>query len=367
MELCRVVLSHLFVYSVVGGQKRPASSILTRRLERKRPVSYCLLRPSPDANDRKKKVSIERVSFLCGELFFLLVLTLPAAGQVRGMYSPGSTLTGGGTVPDPGLSYSNQVWYGSSDELKGAQGKTLPLQASVSIWTDNNSLVYVPNFKFLGAHLEFMVDIAFSNGRYSTFNPFATVPSVSGGGSGLTNTNFVPFDLGWHFKWADLQTGYSVYAPTGPYAPGATNNVSSGFWTNSWQTGATLYLSKSKATQVSVFNVYAWNTTQEGTGIRPGQNDSVDYSVSQTISLSQGGRWSLLVGAAGYGQWQTTKNSGQNPAREALKYGVDAVGFTLSLSSPFKGLYLQTGNLWEYGARNTFQGRTMTVTAGLQF
>jgi len=270
-------------------------------------------------------------------------------------------------VPDPGLSYSNQLWYGSSDELKDSNGKTLPLEVSVSIWIDNNSLIYVPKLKFLGANLEFMVDISFSNGRYSASNPFSTAPAASGSGAGLSNTNFVPFDLGWHFKRADLQTGYSVYAPTGPYVPGATNNVSSGFWTNSWQTGATIYLTKSKATQISVFNVYAWNTTQQGTGIHPGQNDSIDYSVSQTFSLSKDGKWSLQVGPAGYGQWQTTKNSGQSSAREALKYDVDAVGFTLNLSSPFKGFYLQTGDMWEYGARNTFQGRTMTVTAGLQF
>ncbi|HXW63073.1 MAG TPA: transporter [Candidatus Acidoferrales bacterium] len=315
-------------------------------------------------NDRKKRASI--AGFFVG-LLLLLVLALPALGQIRGVYSPGSTLTGGGTVPGPGLSYSNQLWYGSSDQLKDSNGKTLPIVVSLSTWTDNNSLVYVPKLKFLGANLEFMVDIAFSNGRYFASSLLSTGPSASGSGTGLTNTNFVPLDLGWHFKWADLQTGYSVYAPTGPYVPGATTNVSSGFWTNSWQTGTTIYVTKSKALQISVFNVYAWNGTQEGTGIRPGQNDSVDYSVSETISLSKGGKWSVQVGPAGYGQWQTTKNTGQSPAREALKYGVDAVGFTLNLSSPFKGLYLQTGDLWEYGARNTFQGRTMTVTAGLQF
>ena len=113
--------------------------------------------------------------------------------------------------------------------------------------------------------------------------------------------------------------------------------------------------------------MYAWNTTQQGTGIHPGQNDSLDYSLSQTLSLSENGKWSLLAGTAGYGQWQTTRNGGQNPIREALEYGVDAAGFALNLSSPFKGFFVGTSVLWEYAARNTFQGRTMTVTGGLQF
>jgi len=308
-----------------------------------------------------------KLLFLGLEVSLLLFLVVPTLGQIRGIYSPGSTLTGGGTVPDPGFSYSNQLWYGASSQLKGPQGNTLPLAVSVSSLIDNNSLVYVPKFKFLGAHLEFTVDIAFSNGRYAARNLNISGTTFAGGGAGLSNTNFVPLDLGWHFKWADLQTGYSVYVPTGRYTPGAANNVSSGFWTNSWQAGTTLYLTKSKNTQISVFSVYAWNTTQEGTGVHPGQNESVDYSLSQTFSLAKNGKWSLLVGAAGYGQWQTTDNSGQSPARNVLRYGVDAAGVTLNLSSPYKGFYVATGAMWEYWARNTVEGRTMTITAGFQF
>jgi hypothetical protein len=311
--------------------------------------------------------SVRLAAFSCAGLVFLGIAVLPGLCQVRGMYSPGSTLTGGGTVPDPGLSYSNQLWLGSANQLKGPTSSSLPLQVSVSVRVDNNTLIYVPKYKLLGANLEFMVDIAFSNGRYSAENPFAPGFTSSGSGAGLTNTNFIPFDLGWHFKHADLQTGYSVYAPTGRYAPGATNNVSTGFWTNGWQTGATFYLTQSKNTQVSVFNVYEWNSTQQGTGVRPGQNESVDYSLSQTFSLSKSGKWSLLLAAAGYGQWQTTNNGGQNPVRAALKYSVDAAGFTLNVSSPYKGFYFGASTLWEYGARNTFQGTTGTFTAGLQF
>ena len=66
------------------------------------------------------------------------------------------------------------------------------------------------------------------------------------------------------------------------------------------------------------------------------------------------------------GQWETTDNSGLGPIRDALKYRVNASGFTLVLNTPYKGFALAAGLLWEYGARNTFQGRTMTITAGFQ-
>jgi hypothetical protein len=319
------------------------------------------------ARRNRPRCSVLLLSFVSIAVLMLPLMVRPAFAQVRGIYSPGSTLTGGGTVPGPGFSYSNQIWYGDSNELKGQYGNTLPIQNSVTVLIDNNTLVYVPKYKFLGANLEFSLDIAFSNGRLAARDPFSGSSTVSEGGAGLTNTSLVPFDLGWHFKWADVQTRYSVSIPTGRFVPGASNNISSGFWTNSCQAGVTLYLTKRKNTQVSVFNTYAWNTTQRGTGIHPGQNDSVDYSLSQIFSLDKSGKWSLQVGPGGYGQWQTTTNQGQNPVREALTYGVGAGGFTISLNAPFKGLYVEYSAMWEYAARNTFQGRTMTFTAGFNF
>ncbi len=287
----------------------------------------------------------------------------PALAQVRGIYSPGSTLTQAGTLGDPGFGYNNQFWYGSSDRLFGPNGNPLTLNAPVSVKVDNNTFTYIPKFKFLGANIQFTVDVAFSNARYYLSGEFLGHPETAqGGGAGITNTNFVPFSLGWHLKWADIQAGYSVYAPTGKYTPGASDNVSTGFWTNSLQVGTTLYLTKNKATQVSLFDVYAWNTTAQGTTVKPGQNDSLDYSLTQTFSLDKSGKWSLQAGPAGYGQWQTTRNSGQLPIREALVYRIDAAGFTTNLSAPH-GISLGVNALWEYGARSTFQGHTLVFTA----
>jgi len=298
-------------------------------------------------------------------IFFLHAI--PASPQVRGSYSPGSVLTGGGTVSDPGFSYDNQVWYIYSDKLKGPQGNAIPIQGSASFLYDNNSVIYVPKFKFLHANLEFSLDLVLSNGSFTASDPLSGRPTQSGSAVGLTNTNVMPFDLGWHFKWADIQTGYIFAIPTGRYVPNASDNVSTGFWTSFWQTGATVYLNKSKNTQISVLNSYAWNTTQRGTTLHPGQNDSVDYSLTQTISLAKGDRWPLQFGPAGYGQWETTRAGGQLPARAPLLYGVNAAGFTVNLTAPFKSLNFGTSALWEYHARNTYQGRTLVFDANISF
>ncbi|MGB8890162.1 MAG: transporter [Candidatus Korobacteraceae bacterium] len=293
-------------------------------------------------------------------------LLVPSAAQVRGEYSPGSTLSNGGTVPDPGFSYSNQIWYNSSDRLYGPKGKLVPFHGQLSALTDNNTVVYVPKFHFLGAKMQFLIDIAISNGRFDTRNPLDG-DKVIRGAVGISNTSFVPFDLGWNLKWLDFQAGVSIYAPTGRYRPHAADNLSSGFWTAGPQTGATIYLSKNKLTQASVFAYYGWNRIQHDTDIHPGANASVDYALSHTFQLSSDGKWSLLAGPAGYGQWQTTNKGGVRKDNARLLYGVDGVGFTTNLTTPYKGLYAGFSALFEYDARNTYEGRTNVISAGLSF
>jgi len=291
----------------------------------------------------------------------LLVLGTPAHGQVRGMYAPGATLSGGGTVPDPGFSISDQYWINTAGELHGPHGRALPIQGTNTVSSNTITFGYVPRAVPLGAHIDFAVGLATTNNSFVLIDPLPGGSNQAGAGRGLTNTYVAPLILGWHFDRLDVQTGYGIYVPTGRYLAGASNNTSSGFWTQQWQTGATIRFMKTM--EISIFNAYLWNSPQLDTGVRAGQNDSIDYSLSRTFSFRHGG-WPLQVGLAGYSQWQVTRNRGQNPIRESLKYRVDAAGFTFTLATPFKGVFVAGSALWEYGATNTYQGRTMTIGTG---
>ena len=307
-----------------------------------------------------------RRSNRAGGIWLVLVAAcaLPAAAQVRGEYSPGSTLSGAGTLPDPGWSYSNQLWYNTADRLYGPNGKALPDKDNFYALTDNNTFVFIPKAKLWGAKLELMVDLAISTSRFDSINPL-NGGRVGVGATGISNTSFIPFDLGWSFPRMDLQAGLSVYANTGRYDPSAQDNLASGYWTLGPQVGATIYLDKGKSNQVSVYSYYAWNTRAARTNFTPGQNESLDYSLSHTFSFGKGEKWSLLAGPAGYGQWQTTANGG--PAGLNLRYAIDGIGFTVNLSTPYKGFYIGTSHLWEYAARNTYEGRTSVITGGVNF
>ncbi len=326
---------------------------------------------------------IGRICLLFAAAYATSAIT--AGAQIRGVYSPGSNLSGAGGVPDPGFSYSNQFWYNTADRWYTPDGKPRPDQNNIFALIDNNTFTLVPKSKLWGAKLELMVDVAISKGSFAaidssqviTSTGFATLEQQPYAVSavGFTNINFVPFDLGWSFKRLDLQLGASIYAFSGRYTPLASDNLSSGCWTFGPQVGATIYLTRSKSNQVSVYDYYAWNTQEarrppakpprDGGPVTPGQNESIDYSVSHTFVLGKEEKWSLLAGPAGYGQWQTTIN--QRPDSQGLKYTIQAVGFTVNVSTPYKGVYFGTSQLWEYDAHDTYEGRTRIVTGGVNF
>jgi hypothetical protein len=303
-----------------------------------------------------------RMGRIC--LVLAAVCVVPAIAQIRGEYSPGSTLSGAGDVPDPGFSYNNQFWYNTADRLYGPDGKPRPDKDNFFALTDNNTFIFVPKPRLWDAKMEFMVDLAFSTSRFDSISPLTGDP-IGVGAVGISNTNFVPFDLSWSLKRVDLMAGLSVYAPTGRYQPHARDNLSSGYWTLGPQVGATIYLSRSKSNQASLYSYYAFNTREQRTQTTPGQNQSLDYSLSHTFSLGHSEKWSLLAGPAGYGQWQTTAN--QRPHSQDLRYTIDAVGFTINLSTPYKGFSIGTSQLWEYGAHETYEGRTSVVTGSINF
>ena len=66
-------------------------------------------------------------------------------------------------------------------------------------------------------------------------------------GAGLTDSVIAPIQLGWHFKRADAIAGYSIFAPTGRYEDGASNNTGFGMWGQELSVGTTVYLNENEA------------------------------------------------------------------------------------------------------------------------
>src|SRR6476620_8510276 len=251
-----------------------------------------------------RRPNIERI---CSAGLYILAYTLigftHAAAQVRGVYPLGISATNSGVTPEPGFSLSSYLAIYTRDKFKGARGEVLAT-GEQSVTMDLNTLAWVSKKEMLGgARFSMTATIPVAN---NSLTNDLTGP-VSGGG-GLADSYYQPFILGWNKERFAVRAVYGFLAPTGSYKVGANDNVGSGYWTHVLSSGQTFFLTKSKSTSLSTFQMYEWHTTQKGTNIHPGQTMNLDYSLMHWLPLSEKVR--LQLGLVGYNQWQTTDKTG---------------------------------------------------------
>lgn len=292
----------------------------------------------------------------------LLAMGDAAWAQNRGVYPLGMSATNSGITPEPGFTYSNLFLYYSRDQSKGSAGEVVAT-GSNSVLMDMNSFVWVSGKEILGG------------GRYSAS---ATLPiannslasdatgAISGGG-GFADSYYQPVILGWRNARGGFRVIYGFLAPTGRFEVGAADNVGSGYWTHVLASGQTFYLTSDKRTAVSAFQMYEFHGRQEGTGIRPGQNINLDYSVTRMLPLRDD--LDLQVGLVGYEQRQTTAKSGPAITEEqaTARYAVNALGFTTNLSFPGRRAGLGFKYYKEFSNRSTYQGNSVQISGSLTF
>ena len=292
----------------------------------------------------------------CGLLF-----VGQAGAQNRGVYPLGMSATNSGVTPDAGFSYSNQLLIYSRDKSKGPNGEVLAT-GSNSVVMDMNTLAWVSKKKILGG-AKFSMTATFPFARNSLTSNF-TGP-VSGGG-GFADSYYQPFILGWEKDRAAVRAVYGFLAPTGSFRAGANNNVGSGYWTHAFSSGQTFYLTKDKKTVASAFQMYEIHTTQETTGVHPGQTFNLDFSLMRALAF--GDKPWLQVGLVGYNQRQTTarRGPGVTPEQTTARYKVNSIGFASSVNLP-RRINVGFKYFQEFSNRSTFQGHSIQFSGAIKF
>ncbi len=291
-----------------------------------------------------------------------LLAATQARAQNRGVYPLGMSATNSGVTPDSGFTYSNQLLFYARDQSKDDQGKTLPATGLNTVVMDMNTLTWVSTNRIFGARFSAAASLPFAKNDLTS-----DIQGTLSGGGGFADSYYMPFILGWNAKRADVRVIYGFLAPTGRFAAGANNNVGSGYWTHALSSGQTFYLTGDKRLNFSAFEMYEFHTTQEGTGVHPGETFDLDYSLMgsiwRTTSLS------LQTGAAGYEARQTTARVGPNitPEESAARYAVNAVGFALIAAFPKRKASLGFRYFGEFADRSTFQGYSAQLFGAISF
>jgi hypothetical protein len=284
-----------------------------------------------------------------------------AWAQNRGVYPLGMSAINSGITAEPGFTYSNLFLYYSRDESKGPDGEVLAT-GSNSVLMDMNSFIWVSRREILGARYSASATIPIANNSLAA----DATGSISGGG-GLADSYYQPVILGWLTDRIGVRAIYGFLAPTGRFDAGAADNVGSGYWTHVLASGQTLYLTKNRRTAVSAFQMYEFHTSQEGTGVQPGQTINLDYSVMRMLPLADG--VTLQAGVVGYEQRQTTDKSGPGitPEQAEARYAVNALGFAGNLNLPERGVGLGLKYYQEFSNRSTFEGYSLQISGSVAF
>jgi len=292
------------------------------------------------------------------------VILTPAQAQVRGVYPVGMNATNSGVTPEAGITYSNLFVFFSRDEEKGPNGEIIATGQN-SILMDMNTFLWVSKKEmgFLGgAVFSASATLPIANNSLTS-----DVHGALSGGGGFADSYYQPFILGWRKQRFAIRAIYGFLAPTGRFSPGANTNVGSGYWTSVVASGQTIYLSPSKATALSAFQMYEFHGTQEGTMVHPGQTFNLDYSLTHAFPLQNSLR--LQLGLVGYGQWQTTDKYGPNitPEQAAAHYKVNALGFAANAILPERKVSVGLKYFHEFEGRSTYQGYTLQISAAITF
>lgn len=290
---------------------------------------------------------------------WLLIPTLRA--QNRGVYPLGMSATSSGITPRPGFTYSNQLLIYSRDHSKDDDGATLPAAGTNDVVMDMNSIIWVSTRFFKGAHYSAAATLPFARNDLTS----DLQGQISGGG-GFADSYYMPFILGWNRERISVRAIYGFLAPTGRFVAGANNNVGSGYWTHALSTGQTVSFMNNKTLTLSVFQMYEFHTTQEGSGVHPGQTWNLDYSLLG--SLPRLGRLRLQAGLAGYEQRQTTaKTSSQISAVDSSsRYAVNSLGIAINAAF-VENASLGVKYFKEFRNRSTYQGYSLQILGVFSF
>ena len=172
-------------------------------------------------------------------------------------------------------------------------------------------------------------------------------------------TFFEPLVLAWHPSPFDFAVAYGAWMPTGNFSAADPVSPGKGFWSHMLTAGATWYPDEKKTWSFSVLNRYEFHTTQDDTGIRPGQTYTLEYGLAKALTPV------FDLGVVGYFQKQTTTDGGTAVSR--VRDHAAAIGLEAAYAFPKIMLFTSLRYEHEFTAKDRPQGNVINLTITKRF
>ena len=338
---------------------------------------------------------------LCEVVVFSVLLaasTAPAAWAAEiGHFAPGVLGIRDFAMPAPGFYLVVYNYLYSTDRLNDADGNsidavtirpgpgpgvTLDLDVDVDVYAVAPTFIWVSPWKLLGAQYGAYVSPTFGNTSIG-----ASLATSTGSGRSVEDSQFglgdwfvQPLWLGWTKSHWDFAFGYGFYAPTGEYdtetislplvgplTVEAADNIGLGFWTHQLQGATTWYPWTDRRMAAAGALTYETHGEKDDFDLTPGDVLTLNWGVSQYLPLREDQSLLLEVGPAGYSSWQVSVDSGTAAASSPVKDEVHAAGLQAGLTHVPWNAVLTFHYLYEFEAKDRFQGESLGLNFALKF
>ena len=188
-----------------------------------------------------------------------------------------------------------------------------------------------------------------------------------------------PLWLGWSMPHWDVSAGYGFYAPIGKYgtetytlgdrsiAVPDSDNIGLGYWTQQFQGAVAWYPWTNHAMAITAVMTYEYNSPQQETGVKYGQNLWFNYGISQYLPLTKDNKLLLEIGPAGYNEWQVSDTTGSLLMSPNARTTVGGVGGQLGVTYVPWGLVLNFRGFYEYYSEARVQGASFGINLVKKF
>jgi hypothetical protein len=295
--------------------------------------------------------------------------TSPAGAGKLGHFAPAIANIRDYLVPAPGVYYLQYNYYYTTNALKdrdgdrvdsitGPLGNPIQVETQLDVGVFAPTLAWVPDLEVLGGHWGAFVSAPFQNPgvqvALQTVTDFGV--DVDDSSFGLGDVFVQPLWLGWGGKHWDAMFGYGVYAPTGRYEGGETDNLGLGFWTNQLQAGGAWYPFENRGTALVLVGTYEIHGNIEDADVTPGDRVTLNWGVSQYLPATPDQRWLFEVGVAGSSQWEIEEDRGDDVRPFSTRDRVHAAGLQFGLVQTKWEASVTLRWQHEFDARARFEG-----------
>jgi hypothetical protein len=291
----------------------------------------------------------------------LFFAAAPCEAQLNTQHIKGTTGLKSGSQPPPGIYFvAPLVYVYNSDEVKNRDGDRLPIDADLTVTAFGGGISVVTQKTLLGGHYGFSVLFPLGANNRIQGTEIDANP-----GAGLTDSVISPISLGWHSPRADAIAAYNIFAPTGRYTNGATDNTGLGMWGHELAFGTTVYLTESRRYHAATLMSFNFQTEKEDSETKVGNAMNLEGGLG--ADFLEGG---LTVGLNYYASFKLTDDRIEGVPGVLIrgKNKVFALGpemqLALAKSNTVYG-FVKVNYQWEVYARTAPQGAAFTILTTL--